>query len=76
MNCRFSGKATKIESGYISAKPSIRCGTCRFFSSERKSCQIVQGKIDANGCCNLWTGFGKNIDLKYASGKDIEDIVC
>lgn len=32
-----------------------RCGMCRFFSEDAGACQIVEGAINSNGVCNLFS---------------------
>lgn len=67
-------KATKKQAGYISAQPAIRCNSCTFYHKSGH-CEVVQGKVEAYGCCNLWTGNNQQLKLNYASGSDIEDIL-
>ncbi len=38
--------------GYTDDGPT-RCGNCRNFRPPR-GCAIVEGKVEANGCCNGW----------------------
>lgn len=39
--------------GYIEDGPT-KCGTCEYFLRKEHACQVVEGKIEAGGCCNRW----------------------
>jgi hypothetical protein len=56
-------EATEVVSakvaGYIDKGAPTRCGTCRFFIPETKECQIVEGTVEAYGCCHAWEPFGE-----------------
>jgi len=47
-------KLTKVIAGYLPSEDGpFECGHCVYFNSGR--CEIVEGKIDEDGCCNLFT---------------------
>ena len=47
-------KLSKVTSGYLPPeKGPFECGHCIYFVKS-SSCQLVQGNIDAQGCCNLY----------------------
>mgnify|MGYP002083290914 CR=1 FL=1 len=77
-------KLSFSESGYIipnskiypKSGKGIRCGTCYYYKYYDKflskgKCAIVNGEINTQGCCNLWTNTGDIEDLNFLSGKDI-----
>lgn len=75
-------QATKGEAGYIDPPPQrlwpargkgIRCGTCIYFRDG--ACDVVEGDIHGQGCCNLWTDDGNEDISQYLSGAEIEDIL-
>lgn len=82
---RGSRSLTKEESGYVTARPSVRCGTCIFFREIAPAglgiCTIVSGDIEAAGCCNLWMDDRKqfdergNPDFTFVSGKEAKRIL-
>lgn len=39
--------------GYIEDAPT-KCGTCEYFLKKEHACKVVEGKIEAGGCCNRW----------------------
>lgn len=50
-------KLSKQQAGYTPAYPAIRCESCPFFIRGfvgHNACAIVDGDIEAHGCCNLW----------------------
>jgi len=52
-----SGTLDPSTVGYELVGPT-HCGSCKFFD-ERGSCKIVEGQIEAGGCCNAWQGESK-----------------
>ena len=62
----------------------IRCGTCVYYGPKivggsgnvanyPGGCALVEGPLQSQACCNLWSRDGKDRPYKFASGKDIED---
>jgi hypothetical protein len=48
-------KLTKVISGYLPPEDGpFECENCHYFKKPN-SCEIVEGDIDAEGCCNLFT---------------------
>jgi len=47
-------KLTKITSGYLPPEDGpFKCGNCIYFDKP-ESCDLVEGYIDFDGCCNLY----------------------
>lgn len=81
-------KITKTDAGYTDARhtinivPSnkhkgIRCDSCLNFIDLHTpigKCKGVEGKINRNACCNLWTD-KPNPRIEYSSGKTISNII-
>ena len=62
-------KLTKLISGYMPPETGpFECERCHYFSKPN-ACELVQGGIDPEGCCNLFTENGKAGDAK----KEIEE---
>lgn len=48
-------KLTKIVSGYLPPEDGpFECENCHYFNKGGK-CELVEGNIDPEGCCNLYT---------------------
>lgn len=48
-------KLTKVISGYLPPEEGpFECENCHYFSKPNK-CELVEGNIDPEGCCNLYT---------------------
>lgn len=50
-------KRTKTEVDYQipTPKPNQRCQNCKNFSVESNQCRVVEGKIDPNAWCKMWS---------------------
>lgn len=48
-----TGKKSKQETNYRKGSPKERCALCVHFD-ERGGCELVAGKIDADGVCDLF----------------------
>jgi hypothetical protein len=52
-------KLTKVISGYMPPEAGpFECEYCHYFSW-RRACELVEGDIEPDGCCNLFTEEGK-----------------
>ena len=75
-------KLSQKESGYIVPKKSVdfyekkglRCDNCIVYNLENKTCLYVQGKLNDEGVCNLWTTNHK-MPLNFVSGKEAKEIL-
>ena len=55
-------KISKKVSGYLSSEDGpFECENCGHFK-EPASCEIVEGHIDPEGCCNLYVKGAKDTD--------------
>lgn len=71
-------KLTKEQAGYVDPEPSIRCGTCMSYANKgdiESPCALVGGRVNANGCCNMWNKAGEIGSYKFASAKDCLEIL-
>jgi hypothetical protein len=60
-------KLTKVISGYMPPEAGpFECEYCHYFN-EPRGCELVEGNIDRDGCCNLFTEKGK-------AGKPTEEL--
>ena len=56
---------TPAESGLIGTNDGgTHCASCIHFSPTGSACEIVEGYIEPNGCCNHWEN--PTIELNYA----------
>jgi hypothetical protein len=75
--CVPGRKLTQAEAGYV-APPGVpfKCGTCMHFGGPvARTCGIVRGPVDIEGCCNEWERPEVPRQVEHASGRDVEDIV-
>lgn len=72
--CGPRRKLTQDEAGYVPPPDvAFKCATCMHF--QWGGCAIVEGTIEANGCCNEWERPGVPLNPKHVSGRDVEDIL-
>lgn len=63
-------KLTKVVSGYLPPEDGpFECENCHYFSQPR-DCELVEGTIDPEGCCNLYT----SVDSDNEESDDSERI--
>jgi hypothetical protein len=57
---RFSmDKVPQPNAGYMGPENGpFKCGNCDFFDPTDSDCHVVAGKVDAEGCCNMFTKLG------------------
>jgi hypothetical protein len=52
-------KLTKLISGYMPPESGpFECEYCHYFDGKH-DCELVEGDIEPDGCCNLFTESGK-----------------
>lgn len=48
-------KTDQRAAGYLPpSQAPFRCGSCEYFSAP-SACRLVEGRIEAEGCCNLFS---------------------
>ena len=44
----------KAQAGYVPPSGGFMCRRCDYFHADH-ACELVEGIIEPQGCCNLWT---------------------
>lgn len=67
-------KVPQPNAGYMGPdKGPFKCGNCEFFDPTDSDCHIVAGKVDAEGCCNMFTKIGDLGGVHQEPDEDDED---
>lgn len=69
-------KVPQQNAGYMGPEMGpFKCGNCDFFDPTDSDCHIVAGKVDPEGCCNMFTKLGAHQpDEDEGSEPDSDDM--
>lgn len=74
---------TITESGYIEpyrtvdtvTKRGLRCDNCNRYDLSNKTCDVVSGKLNDHGVCNIWTNVESCMDWRFVSHEEANIIL-